>query len=105
MKARNIIGSNAIAAVSAYDVRKHIKWVKNLSNVLILNGMEFHEKFFKCIKHNDKFQFLQLKKEIIDYYNYIEDFNLIENTKDLFAFPNFKNDGYFRDLTFERDNL
>ena len=105
LKARNIIGSNAIAAVSAYDVRKHIKWVKNLSNVLILNGMEFHEKFFKCIKHNDKFQFLQLKKEIIDYYNYIEDFNLIENTKDLFAFPNFKNDGYFRDLTFERDNL
>ena len=105
MKAKDIIGSNPIAAVSAYDISKHIQWVKYMSNVLILNGMDFHEKFFKCIINNDKDLFVELKNEIINYYNDIPDFNLIEDIQNLFNFPNFKSSGSFGDLTFKEDNL
>ena len=97
---RRIIGSEAIAAVSAYDVSRHIQWVKNMNNVLILNGIDFHEKFFKCIINNDINLIHQLKNEIIDKYKAIYDFNLNVNTQDLFNFPNFKNSGRFRELTF-----
>ena len=97
---RTIIGSEAIAAVSAYDVSNHIQWVKNMNNVLILNGIDFHEKFFKCIINNDINLIHELKNEIIDNYKDIYDFNLNVNTQDLFNFPNFKNSGKFSDLTF-----
>ena len=100
-RARQIIGSNAIAAVSAYDVGKHINWVKNMDNVLILNDMNFHEKFFDCIKYNDKNKYNQLRNEIIKYYEQnIEHFELSESTTDLFEFPKFKNEGYFENLKF-----
>ena len=97
---RRIIGSETIAAVSAYDVSTHIQWVKNMNNVLILNGIEFHEKFFKCIISNDINLIYQLKNEIIDKYKDIYDFNLNVNAQDLFYFPNFKNNGKFDELTF-----
>ena len=97
---RRIIGSEAIAAVSAYDVSRHIQWVKNMNNVLILNGIDFHEKFFKSIINNDTNLIQNLKNEIIDNYKNIYDFNLNINTQDLFYFPNFKNSGHFGELTF-----
>jgi hypothetical protein len=97
---RRIIGSETIAAVSAYDVSTHIQWVKNMNNVLILNGIEFHEKFFKCIISNDINSIYQLKNEIIEKYKAIYDFNLNVNAQDLFYFPNFKNNGQFGELTF-----
>ena len=90
----------AIAVVSAYDVSRHIQWVKNMNNVLILNGIDFHEKFFKCIINNDINLIHELKNEIIDNYKDIYDFNLNINTQDLFNFPNFKNSGRFGELTF-----
>ena len=73
-----------------------------MNNVLILNGIEFHEKFFNCIINEDINLFHELKNEIIDKYNNnIPNFSLKENEDDLFNFPNFKSEGYFRDLTFE----
>ena len=97
---RNIIGAEALAAVSAYDVSTHIQWVKNLNNVLILNGIDFHKKFFRCIINNDTNLFRQLKNEIIQYYNDIPGFQLKENINKLFHFPNFKKNGKFEDLSF-----
>ena len=97
---RNIIGAEALAAVSAYDVSKHIQWVKNLNNVLILNGIDFHKKFFRCIINNDTNLFRQLKNEIIQYYNDIPGFQLKENINKLFHFPNFKKNGKFGELSF-----
>ena len=100
-RARQIIGSNAIAAVTAYDVGKHINWVKNMDNVLILNDMNFHEKFLDCIKYNDKNKYNQLRNEIVKYYKQnIDHFELSESTSDLFEFPKFKNEGYFENLKF-----
>ena len=97
---RRIIGSDAIAAVSAYDVSNHIQWVKNMNNVLILNGIELHQKFFECIINNDINLIQNLKNEIIDKYKDIYDFNLNINSQELFNFPNFKKDGNFDELTF-----
>ena len=91
IKARNIIGSNAIAAVSVYDIENHINWVRNMENVLILNGLDFHKKFFECIIKKNINLFHNLKNEIINYYkDDIPNFDLNENTISLFSFPNFK---------------
>ena len=102
-KTRKIIKSNPIAAVSAYDVKSHIKWVKDMKNVLILNGIDFHEKFFKSVINNDINSLNNLRKEIIDFYSKdIEDFSLKEFNKDLFNFGSFINDnGKFKDLDFK----
>ena len=102
LETRKIIGSEAIAGVSAYSIDNHIHWVKNMTNVLILNGLDFHEKFFRCIINNDINLFRSLKKEIINNYKYIPNFNLKENTQDLFRFPNFKQNGNFSQLTFKK---
>ena len=68
-KAREIIGSNAISAVSAYEISAHIDWVKNMENVLILNGLDLHKKFINCIKNQDKNMYNELKNEINNKYN------------------------------------
>ena len=96
LNARRIIGSNAIAAVTAYNIDAHIKWAQNMNNVLVLNGFDLHQKFFKCIKLKDKNLYYQLKEEINKIYNS----NLQDYTEDLFNFPNFKNEGHFSDLNF-----
>jgi hypothetical protein len=101
LKSRQIIGGNPIAAVSSYNVASHIGWVKNMENVLLLNGQDFHEKFFDCVKRNDAELYEELRKEIIQYYQEeIPDFNLSESTYNLFNFPNFKKDGDFGELYF-----
>ena len=101
-ESRRIIGAEPLAAVSAYNVSGHIQWVKNMNNVLILNGIELHEKFFNCIINEDINLFHELKNEIIDKYNNnIPNFSLKENEEDLFNFPNFKSEGDFEDLTFK----
>ena len=96
-KTREIIGANTIAAVTSYDVYNHIEWVQNMENVLILNGIDLHDKFFKCIKMNDMNLYLQLKEEINNQYN----FNLNNCTGNLFNFPKFKANGYFSELIFD----
>ena len=102
LKARDIIGANTIAAVSCFDVGKHIEWVKKMENVLLLNGQEFHEKFFDCAKRNDVYLYEELRNEIIQYYQeQIPGFNLNEPTGNLFNFPNFKENGSFCELIFD----
>ena len=107
IKAREIIGSNAIAAVTAVNVSGHIHWVKQMENVLLLNGLDFHEKFFNCIKYNDINKYEELREEIINHYNNQIDFDLREPTDNLFIFPKFKEKGHFKQLDFGRndDNL
>ena len=104
LKARKIIGGNTIAAVSAYDVERHIKWVKDMKNVILLNGEDFHIKFFKSAINEDINLLNQLRIEIINYYKSISNFKLKEFNKDLFNFPNFKNGGKFEDLKFTSDS-
>jgi len=101
IQARRIIGSNTIAAVTTYNVYEHINWVKNMENVLILNGLNFHKKFFNCIKDNDKNLYNQLRNEIINYYNNNKfEFYLNEVSPNLFNFTTFKEYGTFDELNF-----
>ena len=84
-----------------YDVEFHIDWVTNMENVLLLNGIDIHKKFFKCIVGNDLNLYNQLKSELNNKYN--TNFNL---NNDLFHFPNFIEIGKFEDMKFKyNDNL
>jgi hypothetical protein len=103
-KAREIIGSNTIALCSAYAVENHINWVKNMENVLILKGLDFHKKFFKCIKYNNKSLYNELCREMDNKYNYISNFHLNECTNNLFNFKQFKKEGSFEDLEFDNND-
>ena len=101
IKARKIIKSNAIAAISAYNVSGYANEVINMPNVLLLNGIYFHEKFFKCINKNDIRLYQELKNELNNYYhNNIYGFSINDSIEDLFNFPNFKKKGKFGELTF-----
>ena len=85
-EARKIIGANTIAAISAYIITKYTDIVKDMENVLLLKGMNVHEKFIECIKKNDVNLYEELRKEINTNYNC----NLPEATEDLFNYPKFK---------------
>ena len=101
IEARKIIGANTIAAVTAYDIAKHISWVKDMKNVLILNGIDFHKTFLRAVI-NQNFESLQnLRNEIIECYSNINGFELRELTHDLFNFPKFKSEGRFEELDFD----
>ena len=117
LKSREIIGSEAIAAVSAYDVENHIKWVKNMPNVLLLNGINFHEKFFKIVINDYKYignikvdtlfdKVNELREEIINYYkDDIPYFDFSElNKNSIFYFPHFKESGNYSDLNFDSNS-
>ena len=103
MRTRRIIGGNTIMAVTAYDVSKHIIWIKNIRNVLLLNGLDFHTKFFKAVINNDLDSLNQLRNKINNYYSNIPNFYLGEFSQDLFEFPNFKGSGSFEDLRFNNN--
>ena len=75
-----------------------------MTNVLILNGVELHQKFFKCIIRKDINLFHGLKSDIINNYNYMPNLDLPEDTEELFKFPNFKEEGKFETLKFQKDN-
>ena len=107
IEARKIIGSNAIAVISAIDIFTHTKNIQDMKNVLVLSGLEFHQKFFEAVLRNDIYLLEELKKEISKYYfdgtNFFKEFD-----GEVFYFPNFKNEGKFSDLTFNYsfvDNL
>ena len=102
IETRKIIGANTIAAVTAYDIARHISWVKDMKNVLILNGIDFHKKFLTAVI-NQNFESLQnLRNEIIECYSNINGFGLRELTRDLFNFPKFKREGRFEELDFNK---
>ena len=75
-----------------------------MTNVLLLNGKYFHEKFFKSAINNNSEELEELRKEINEYYSNIPNFNIKKFSNDLFEYPNFKKEGKFEDLKFN-DNL
>ena len=97
---RKIIGANTIAAVSTFNINSKVKWVKEMKNVLLLNGINFHERFFKCIKEFYKNELIRLREDIVNEYSNIPSFKLREFDNDLFNFVNFKDSGKFTDLKF-----
>ena len=104
IESRKIIGSNAIAAISAYDVFKHIKNNQDIQNVLVLNGFDSHLKFFNAVLRNDLNLLNELKNEIIK--KYLEGTNLgfKEFNDEVFLYPNFKQQGKFHELIFNKDD-
>ena len=101
--ARKIIGSKVIAAVSVYNIPLHIHWIKKMKNTLLLNDKEFHYKYLKAIMKKDERDLYELKEEIVNYYtSKFPDFGIGEFNIDLLRFPNFKNDGIYHDLTFNK---
>ena len=105
IEARKIIDSNAIAAISAYDVYKHIKNNQDMKNVLILNGIEFHQKFFEAVIREDINSLNNLKNKISEEYLKGTNLQLNEFDDDVFNFPNFKNGGKFGDLNFNNNEV
>ena len=97
---RKIIGANTIAAVSTFNINSKVEWVKEMKNVLLLNGINFHERFFKCIKELYKKELIRLREDIANEYSNIPSFKLREFDNDLFNFVNFKDSGKFTDLKF-----
>ena len=97
---RKIIGANSIAAVSTFNINSKVKWVKEMKNVLLLNGINFHERFFKVIKEFYKKELIRLREDIVNEYSNVPSFNLREFDNDLFNFVNFKDSGKFTDLKF-----
>ena len=97
--ARKIIGANTIVGVSVYNVKKHIHWIKKMENTVLLNGIDYHEKFFKSIINNNIEDLVDLKEEIIKKYSKeIENFNLRVFNDDILNYPMFKAEGSFGDL-------
>ena len=97
---RKIIGANTIAAVSTFNINSKVEWVKKMKNVLLLNGINFHERFFKCIKELYIKELIKLREDIVNEYSNIPSFKLKEFDNDLFNFVNFKDSGKFSDLKF-----
>jgi len=103
--ARKIIGAKVIAAVSVYNIPLHINWIKTMQNTLLLNDKEFHYKYLKAIMKNDVRSLYELKNEIVNYYiPKYPNFGIGEFNLDLLRFPNFKNEGTYNDLTFNKSN-
>jgi hypothetical protein len=104
-EARKIIGSDVIAAVSVFNIPLHISWVMTMKNTLLLNDQEFHYKYLKAIMKNDVRSLYELKDEIVNYYTpKFPNFGIGEFNLDLLRFPNFKNEGTYNDLTFNKSN-
>ena len=105
INARNIIGSKAIAAISAIDVFRHIKNIQDIENVLVLSGLEFHEKFFKAVLNNDRQLLEDLRMEITKEFLIGSNLAFNEFNDDVFNYPNFKENGKFHELIFNGDDI
>ena len=72
-----------------------------MKNTILLNGIEYHEKFINSIMKNSINDLKDLRNEIIkNYRKDIKGFNLKEFDQNLLNFPNFKNEGNFGELRF-----
>ena len=99
ISAREIIGNNTIAAVSVYDIKKHYKWIKEIDNTILLNGIKYHEKFLESIMNQDIKYLVNLKEEIInDFRKTIKDFDMGKIEKNIYDYPLFKTEGKFSDI-------
>ena len=104
IEARKIIGSNAIAAISAIDVFKYYKNIQDMKNVLVLSGLEFHQKFFEAVIRNDVSLLEELKNEIFKNYFEGTNFKFREFDGEVFNYPKFKNEGRFSELNFNNND-
>ena len=100
INARKILGSNTLAAISTNNYNKYINDIKDMKNIFLLNGIEFHERFFRCLEEKKEKHFLELKTDIIndlnnkeDNLNFYIDSNVMELDEDMFNFVNFKEKG------------
>ena len=100
LKARSILKATALAVVSSHDYKSNINWVKNHQNVILLDDINFHEKFFKCLKTYNLDILRRLEYEINQKYSHSSPFYLKEFDDKLFDFPLFKLDGSFDELKF-----
>ena len=76
-----------------------------MNNVLILNGIEFHKKFFEAVIRNDINSLKNLKNEISEEYLKGTNLQLNEFDDNIFNFPNFKNGGKFAGLIFNNNDM
>ena len=96
-KARKIIGNDVITLFLAY-MEEHLKWIVNYKNSLFSNDTEFYEQYLECFTDDiqaTKQNIMTLKSSIEDYYEV--KFNFDNN---FLNFPNFKENGEFKDLNF-----
>ena len=77
--------------------------MKDMKNIFLLNGIEFHERFFRCLEEKKEKHFLELKTDIIndlnnkeDNLNFYIDSNVMELDEDMFNFVNFKEKGKWK---------
>ena len=96
-KARKIIGNDVITLFLAY-MDKHLKWIKDYKNSMFSNIEQFHEQYLECFTDDIKVT----KQNIMTLKSSIEDFYKVKFTFDdnFLTFPNFKDDGEFKDLKF-----
>ena len=102
IEAREILGEKGkypIIGVSVYDIKKHYKWIKEMENTILLNGIEYHEKFLNAVVRKDIKLLGDLRNEIInEYKKSIKDFSLKELNQYCLEFPNYKKEGSFNNL-------
>ena len=97
-EARSIIGNDVITLFLAYNTN-HLNWVKDFKNSLFSNEANFYEEFLDCFygkNEDDTYKSInELKKKIEQKFNTQFYFD-----STFLYYPNFKNSGYFTDLSF-----
>lgn len=77
-----------------------------MRNILILNGIDFHSQFFQAImrnQNNQREELENLRNEVINHYSSLyQEFELKQFDGNILNFVNFKNEGIYNDLTFNR---
>ena len=100
--ARQIIGNNTISLITCFAVENHMETIKNYENILI------NSKHFECIKEFLNFSTNKNINALKILQNNIEtqlkkinnSFRLQPINDHAFDYPNFKNSGYFSELSF-----
>ena len=101
--AREIIGKNTISLITCYFAENYMNAIKNTENIF-LNSHEFDcLKEFLNLATRENFENLKnLQKEIENELKELdESFSFKQINHDAFNFPNFKEGGSFREMSFD----
>ena len=96
-EARKILGSNSIALVSCFIPKRHLNWVKNMTNVFISNEMDFIKDFLLYSIMEKKEKMAELKNRNEQKYKIKLEYFYED---ELFKFPYFMRKGSYEDLKF-----
>ena len=96
--ARKIIGADIIVGISVLNISKHYQWAQKKTNILLLNGIYYHQKFLKYCINNDLNGLNELRKEINNACKILPDFEIKKLGKDALKFPRFSKTGLYKDL-------